>query len=419
MKRLICIFILSCVALVNCAFGMPQQVDSSYVSRAMDSLFLHKYDFVDLKADTIIDSSGSMASFYASLDSIDRHNHATPYRISIVHFGDSHIQGGFLTQTVMRHFAANYGTSGRGMVVPHRLSGKNEPRDYSIVSRSTHAASFVNQKQTELSLGVSGVSIKAPAGATYTIRALDLPEDELDYSFSRVIVFHDPFSPVITTSDESLMDEISGDDISKDYITPINLLHDVDSLDLMTYAEDHFKDGSIYGFSLENNRSGVIYHSLGVNGACFLHWGRNAQAAIQSEALAPNLIIVSLGSNEAAGSNFIAEVFTKEMDSFVSKLRAANPSTPILLTTPAEAMRTSRRVKKPNTNFEKVRRAIIDYGAANSLAVFDLYGATGAAGSAAEWKKSGLLSRDGIHYTADGYRLQGLLLYNALTRIWK
>ncbi|MEG0656654.1 MAG: GDSL-type esterase/lipase family protein, partial [Mucinivorans sp.] len=213
-------------------------------------------------------------------------------------------------------------------------------------------------------------------------------------------------------------DENGGDDIFRSYTTAINLVKATDTLTLITKSEPPFTSGPIYGFSLENDRSGVIYHTIGVNGACYLHWGRYADVARQSEAFDPRLIIISLGSNEASGSNFIESVFLEEVDSFVSRLRAINPTSAVLLVSPAEAMRRVKgsRTRRPNLNFEKVSLALAKYAAEHGVAFFDLYRATGGATSSAQWQAKGMLARDGLHYTPEGYRLQGALIFTALER---
>lgn len=382
---------------------------------ALDSVLLNKYDFVNLTADTIVDPNASLEPFYASLARIKQVGASDmPCVVSIVHYGDSHIQGGVLSETIMRHFAHYYGTAGRGFITPHKLSGKNEPRDYAISSSSAHRSLQLYERGDELSRGVSGVSVWAAPGARYTLRVLELPEDKADYRFSRVVVFHDSLSPIIEAAHSELLDESGGDDVFRSYTTLINLLSPTDSVSLVTFSDPPFSNGPIYGFSLENDRSGVIYHSIGVNGACYTHWGRYPQIARQSEALAPQLIIISLGSNEASGHNFIESVFYNEIDSFVSKLKQANPQASILLTSPPQAMRKVRGGRKVNTNFELVSATLERYARENSLAFFDLYRVTGGDGSALKWLSNGMQSRDGLHFTPEGYRLQGLLIYRAL-----
>ena len=117
-----------------------------------------------------------------------------------------------------------------------------------------------------------------------------------------------------------------------------------------------------------------------------------------------------MGSNEAAGNNFNDEVFYREIDRFVSALRAANPQASVLLTAPAQAFKRG----EPNANFDRVSRTLKRYAQDKGVAFIDVYAATGGIGSARKWAEYDLMARDRIHYTEEGYRVQGLLIYNAL-----
>ncbi|MCD7849073.1 MAG: hypothetical protein LUH63_04650 [Parabacteroides sp.] len=48
------------------------------------------------------------------------------------------------------------------------------------------------------------------------------------------------------------------------------------------------------------------------------------------------------------------------------------------------------------------------------LACWDLFTATGGKSSCTKWYKERLMGRDRIHFTKEGYREQGTLLYRAL-----
>lgn len=404
----------------GCASSVGQGLGGERQLAIDSAMPLYSTPFVRLSADTIIDHGGSMNSFYKALQELQAapRRGAWPSVVNIVHYGDSHLQGGYLSESLMRHLAADYGNAGIGTIVPHKLSGKNEPRYYSITSQGKSSASFIVSRNNSSAFGVSGVSIKTPAGTSYTLRTFDR-KDGLDHRFSRVVVFHDSLAPLIGVQDCQVAIQGSGDQWVAPYNTVIELIEPTDSLVLTTSSAGKYCDGPIYGFSLENNSPGIRYHSIGVNSACYLHWGRYDDVARQSVALTPDLIIVSLGSNEAGGSNFVESVFLQQVDGFISKLRVANPMASILLTTPPEAMRRVKRVNVPNKNFEPISQALIRYGAENGVAVLDLYNATGGKGSAVDWKKSGLLFRDGIHYTAEGYELQAFLIYNAIVGRWK
>ncbi|MCH5305703.1 MAG: hypothetical protein J1E79_04410 [Rikenella sp.] len=425
------------IAFSSCGAG-GKSVDEEHAVGQSDSQFIASYPFVDTAADTLFDPADNMERFYAKLrqldtlcfsrrggeaDSLraaeaagspdDRQNDGAR-RVNILHFGDSHIQGGMLSDVIMRHLHNRFGNAGRGMIVPHKLSGSNEPRDYAIQALpgccGEWSSSRIVNARPNLPLGISGVSVQSSrAENRLRLCTFNYDSDTLDYRFNKVRIFHGKYAPIIE-ADENLSAGLSAPDIIYDFNTDIDLVATVDTLELHTYADNRFAKGPIYGFSLENGRDGVLYHALGVNSACFLHWGRQEEVIRQSTALEPDLIILSMGSNEASGSHFLDDVFYREIDRFVSSLRSANPDAAILLTAPAQAFRQG----EPNPNFESVSRTLKRYAAENGVAFIDLYTATGGERSALCWDEYNLMARDKIHYTEEGYRIQGLLIYNAL-----
>ena len=407
-------------ALMSCSAAGParqqeeQEEVFSYDYRDLgDSLLLARYDFLDIATDTLIDPAGTMINAYRKLQTIERLGpDSVAQCFTIVHYGDSHIQAGTLTETARVRFQKRFGNAGRGMIIPHRLTRSNEPRDYRVKSPNTWEYVRIIQPEATGNVGAGGLGIRSREETQIFMIQTLATEDSLDYRFNRVVVFHDSLAPMITVA-ESMLADIGDADTVYNFLTELDLSVATDSAILYTYKEPPFTDGAFYGFSLENGNSGVLYHSLGINGACFLHWGRSPEIIQQSRAMGPDLIIVSLGSNEAAGRNFIESVFYDQIDSFVGALRRANPGSAILLTTPPEAMRRARRSASPNRNFERVRQTILDYAADNSMAVFDLYAITGGENSSRIWEKENMLTRDKIHYTPEGYTLQGVLLYQA------
>jgi len=406
------------LALVSCsATGPTGQAGQGPVydyGDLSDSLLLARYDFIDIQADTLIDPTRAMDAIYSKLRYIEGLTaDSVPDNLTIVHYGDSHIQAGVLTEAIRVRSQRRFGNAGRGMVVPHRLTRSNEPRDYRIKSPNTWEYARLIQPEFIGNVGASGLGIKSNDETQILMLQTLTTEDSMDYRFNRIVVFHDSLAPMITVS-ESLLADIGDADTVYSFLTEIDLAQLTDSALLYTYKEPPFANGAFYGFSLENGNSGVLYHSMGINGACYLHWGRSPEALQQSHAMSPDLIIISLGSNEAAGRNFIESVFYNQMDRFVSGLRKTNPNSVILLTTPPEAMRRTKRTAAPNPNFEKIRNTVLAYGADKSLPVFDLYTATGAGGSSKDWEKQNMMTRDGIHYTPGGYTLQGVLIYQAI-----
>lgn len=406
------------LALIICSFllcscSAQESVSSIEKVKRLDSATFEKYPFINVTNDTIIDPSGSLDPFLEQLAQLSAKGGESLLQVPILHYGDSHIQAGYLTEIVRRRLQLVFGNAGRGMVVPLKLASSNEPRDYSISSPNRfESTKVVNRGILNFDPGVSGVAIKSDL-PVFNISAHDIPEDSIDYKFNRVIVFHDSLAPMITAKPE-LMSDNYGSDIFYGYTTNIELAEPAKEIELYTYKDKQFSSGPFYGFSLENNNSGILYHALGVNSACYLHWGLRDQVAQQSVALNPSLIIISMGSNEAAGRNFIESVFLREVTNFVDKLRSANPNTPILITSPVEVMRRSSGRYTPNTNFTLVSMALNKYCQQNGLAYLDLFHIMGGINSSRLLDDANLLQRDRIHFTIEGYTLQGLLIFNAI-----
>lgn len=174
------------------------------------------------------------------------------------------------------------------------------------------------------------------------------------------------------------------------------------------------REATIYGMVLENyDQSGILYHTIGVNGARFENYNTSTYFMDQLQMLKPDLIIISLGTNETIGEGFNRTAFFRQMDELVHTLEQYTPNADILITTPPDAMRASRYV---NHNISQARDLIQEYIMANDLSSWNFYDVMGGEGAIQNWYSSGLAQKDHLHLTRTGYELQGVLLYEALMK---
>jgi lysophospholipase L1-like esterase len=131
----------------------------------------------------------------------------------------------------------------------------------------------------------------------------------------------------------------------------------------------------------------------------------------QMSALEPDLIIISLGTNEGANIKITEDEMIASVVSMVQNLKSVNPDAGILITTPADDY---FRKKYKNPYLETVQRALVKSAGIENVACWDMYSITGGYGSCVEWRKAAMLQRDGVHFNKQGYTVQGSLLYNAL-----
>jgi lysophospholipase L1-like esterase len=146
------------------------------------------------------------------------------------------------------------------------------------------------------------------------------------------------------------------------------------------------------------------------------HYNNNPEIVAAAKHLAPNLVIVSLGTNESFGKNFGAEYFYGQISRMVAAIRSAMPDAAIMFTTPMENCRRSRGRYTVNKNVRLASEVLMAHAKEFGYAVWNWYDICGGAGAAKAWSARGLMQKDRIHLTAEGYRLQSELLFAALTR---
>lgn len=171
---------------------------------------------------------------------------------------------------------------------------------------------------------------------------------------------------------------------------------------------------TIEGILLESvDSAGIVFSMTGVNGAKFKHYNLSDDFMTQAGRLQPDLVIISLGTNETLDASFMGENARREIDRFISSLKSACNDPAVLITIPPD-----NQVKRRYTNKKcpEIRELLFRAADSNQCAVWDLYEVMGGGGSMAKWKKAGLGRPDGIHFTREGYEVQAELLYDALIR---
>ncbi|GAB4412893.1 MAG: hypothetical protein OHK0039_19220 [Bacteroidia bacterium] len=167
-----------------------------------------------------------------------------------------------------------------------------------------------------------------------------------------------------------------------------------------------------YGMVLENyQQPGILYHMIGVNGAKFADYNASEHFLDQLQVLQPDLIIISLGTNETVFTGFNVDAFLRQVDSFVHGLETYMPHADILITTPPDAYRARRY---PNPQVRQARDVLLSYALNNDLACWNFYDIMGGETSIESWYGSGLAQGDRLHLTKSGYELAADLLYEAL-----
>lgn len=368
------------------------------------------HDFVR-QSRNVIERPEALAPFYAKLL---KQRTEGGQKINIVHIGDSHILGNFLTKEVRQRMQEAFGNAGRGLIFPYKLIRSNGPQDY-LVSTATrwNGANCVRDLDEETDYGISGFSaVSEHPNGSITFRLRDTTS-ETSSKFTKVTVFvrNDAKSPKI-----ELIDEVSRQKatliMEDEYAQSWYFDRPVGECTIQAKGQKGKSKLWLDGISIDNERSGVIYHSIGVNGAKFSDFARSKYFARQLREVTPDLVILSFGTNEAQATHHPGQL-TRQMDELVQQILAQWPHASILLTTPADSY---LKGKGPNPYLPEVAETIRQYAEKKQFALWDLLSATGGPNSAEEWKSRGLMSADSVHYSKTGYAVQGKLLYQSLIK---
>lgn len=399
-------------------------------------------------------------------------------KINIVHIGDSHIQADLMTDMLRQKFQARFGNAGLGFAFPHSLAKTNGSSHLRFSSNGNWNSLRNIYPNDGSPVGLSGIALFSEKSdfvielnirnEKYRFNNLKIitPENQQLFGLAdatKTIVLKSDTPKIITHKIKS-GETLSG--IANKYKTTVAQLkkanglknnniraganlkiptgemqpqkiettdfipletesfvsdryyefQNLDSLDkiyLMPNKEySHF---ALNGIILENNESGILYHSIGVNGAKYSDYNKYPLFFDQLSALNPDLIVISLGTNEAF-DNLCDQCFYGQVEEFLSILRAKNPNVSLLITTPPPSL---FKRKIPNDFCASYSNMIISNSLVNRYSVWDLYQAMGGNESMKNLVNQGLIAKDRVHYSSAGYKEQGTLLFEALMEAYQ
>lgn len=353
----------------------------------------------------------------ADWSDLSRRFHATDSDLfTIVNIGDSHLQADIATGHMRSILQDQRGNAGRGLISPHRIAGTNEAHDYHFTVDGRVTTSRLLRSPWQTDMGLTGVAF-SPSRPDFSIH-VDTKDEE---GFRSLRLLHSGQITVKSIEWEGRKQDFDAD--YQDDCTDIFLPRPLPSVTLNIHAKG---TACFFGIVLSNDCPGLYFHTIGNNGACYSSYGAIPNFAADLAILEPDLVILSLGTNEAFGK-LSDDAFYAQIDALVSDICAANPDAAVLLTTPMECQRSARARRKGrrgrrtpvtysvNSNCCRLREVILRYGRDNSVPTFDWYAAAGGDGASSSWIEHQLMSSDRIHLTRTGYLVMGNMLAESLT----
>jgi lysophospholipase L1-like esterase len=174
----------------------------------------------------------------------------------------------------------------------------------------------------------------------------------------------------------------------------------------------------LFGISAGKPGPGVVYDSLGLNGASITvlsrifnqeHW------AAELRHRDPDLVVINYGTNEADFGQFVDHGYQKELRAAIARIRAAVPRASILVMSPMDrGYRTGPGEIATMPAIPRIVAIERRVAAETGCGFFDTFAAMGGEGTMARWyaAQPRLVSADFIHPIPAG----GKLIAVAFTR---
>lgn len=385
------IYFISLFSILNYLIGFTQSIDS------------FQYDFIQLTDSRKLDfAMKKLNSILVSSDSSS--NESKNNDFTIVHFGDSHIQGDNFSGEIRQIVQSYFGSTGNGILFPYSLAKSYGPKGLSATPSGTWYASNI-LKYDNIIKGLSG----------YTIKSFDTTA-KIKFLFTEK--FKVPSSKTLKIwygSNSDSTDFYLNDKFTTNYdkkfqngwgVRSFNSLENISDFDLSIIQKNKMPSGfSLYGFELVSpNKSGVNYYQCGVVGAQFSHLINNTELILpQLQYLMPDLIIFSFGTNEAYEKILDAVKYFDELNAFISQLNIKLPTSAIIITTAPD----TRSQGKTPPNQILINDQLMEIAKSQDVSIFDLNKAMGGWGSLNKWYKNKLVAEDKLHFNSEGYSLQG------------
>lgn len=393
----------------------------TYCVCGFTSPFAHqipKLEFANLDKNRFIfpADSNNFAKLYKKMDRLffDGEGH-----INIVHIGGSHIQAEVFTHRFRSNLLelAPGIVGGRGLIFPFSVARTNNPISFKTRYSGEWTSCRSVQRNLEQQLGLTGIAVTTydkTASIQVALDKLLLFNDTIPFECNSVHLLgkadNNQIRPLIIIDNDTISGTPDKQQIGYLFTFP----RYTDSLSIAFEWGGSGGSFTLTGILLENDLPGITCHGIGVNGASTSSYLRCDNFERDLSLIKPDLMIFSIGINDASGKDFNVEAFIDNYSLLIDKVLKINPDCALLFSTNNDSyVRYQRRRYRVNPKGKVVEDAFFVLAKKYNGSVWNLFDIMGGLESMRQWEKAGLAKQDKVHFTNQGYIVLGDLLFNA------
>lgn len=346
-----------------------------------------------------------LAPFFQALTDLA---HGKRAKVRIGHWGDSHLANDGLTHVARLLLHARFGDGGHGFTL---VQGRTEWYAHKGITRTVSTGwrdfNFLSGNARDGSYGYGGVTVEGGPGEQFTLaNSAKQPASQLHLYYR-------------SQGKASMSVRVDGKALDKLDVTEpagteaVKVWNPAEGKHTSTFRVTGGRM-RIHGVALERER-GLVYDSLGEVGARGIRWTQaDATAMNQTMALRrPDLLILNYGGNERQ-DKLSQDSYTAKMSEVVELFKAGRSDVACILMAPSDhGIKKGGKIVSDPAVVRIIgwqRKVAKDVG----CLFFDTRAAMGGEGAMGRWVRDGLGWSDYSHFTAQGERAMGQIIYRAL-----
>jgi len=364
-----------------------------------------------------VDDTNSLDPFFAALYKLEQGKGGV---VTILHYGDSPTTADLITGDIRAQMQARFGDAGRGYTLVAKPWAWYGHRGVEMSSSGWKMRTGVGLIREGI-YGLGGAAFEGKRGAwsKFHITGSEQTAVEIEY-----LAHPGGGSFTVAADDNQIAAQSTDAETQGAAFFHAELPPGAKIITIQPAAGTV----TLFGVDFRRGQSGLLYDSLGLNGATTSVLARVMQPQIWKQELdhaGPALIIVNYGSNESSFGKFVHTLYANELRLAIARIRQIEPDASILIMSPMDrGERTGLDDIETMDTIPEIVAIQRQVAAETHCAFFSTYEAMGSKGTMARWYAASprLVTADLLHPTPQGATIvAGLFLTQLSLRYdrWK
>jgi len=372
-----------------------------------------------------VDDASSLDPFFAALWKLEQGNQSQGNLaqanqaqgkqggvITVLHYGDSPTTADLITGDVRAQLQSRFGDAGRGYTLIAKPWAWYGHRGVEISDHGWKMRTGVGLMREGI-YGLGGAAFEGQPGAWSKFRLTESNQTAVEVEY---LAKPGGGAFAVEADDQRIIEQTTASDTQAAISIHVELPPGTKVVSIRPTS------GSVtlFGADFRRGSSGLLYSSLGLNGATTTVLARVVQPVLWKQELdraAPALVIVNYGSNESSFGSFVHKQYAAELRLAIQRLRIAAPGASILVMSPMDrGERSGLDEIKTMSTIPEIVAIQRQVAAETHCAFFDTYDAMGGDGTMGRWYAASprLVTADLLHPTPQGATIVASLFVEQL-----